>query len=173
GPRAVAGHDSESATIVVQVPADAKVYIDNHQTQQTGTLRTFVTPAIPSGMEYRYNLKAEVVRDGKIWSKTERITVRAGQTTRVDLGDLSATAAGYLYTINNDPQRNGIVVLRRTADGSLTEVDGSPFPTGGKGLAGGDIDEQGAIRIHGEHVLAVNPGSDSIAVLRKGSDGKL
>jgi 6-phosphogluconolactonase (cycloisomerase 2 family) len=79
----------------------------------------------------------------------------------------------YVYTTNNDAKRNAIAVFQQNMDGSLTEVDGSPFATGGKGLAGGDIDEQGAIRVHKDFVLAVNPGSDSIAVFRKGSGGKL
>ncbi len=74
---------------------------------------------------------------------------------------------GYAYTLNNDGQNNGVVVLARNADGSLTEIAGSPFATGGKGLlvpSGGDFDAQGAIRINGKHLLAVNPGSNSIAV---------
>jgi 6-phosphogluconolactonase (cycloisomerase 2 family) len=79
----------------------------------------------------------------------------------------------YVYTINNDVKRNAVAVFEQKLDGTLTEVQGSPFATGGKGLAGGDIDEQGAIRVHKNFVLAVNAGSDSIAVLRKGSDGKL
>src|SRR5215510_2305564 len=85
----------------------------------------------------------------------------------------SNSVVGYLYTVNNDTQQNGIAVLERNADGSLKEVAGSPFPTGGKGLSGGDIDQQGAIRVYGNYVLAVNPGSDSVAVLIKGEDGKL
>src|SRR2546423_2071896 len=82
-------------------------------------------------------------------------------------------AAGHLYTINNDTKENAIVVLECQADGSLTEVAGSPFRTGGKGLSGGDIDQQGALRVHGDLILAVNPGSDSVAVLRRGDGGKL
>ena len=68
-----------------------------------------------------------------------------------------AVAAGYLYSVNNDTRQNGVAVLEQNADGSLTEIAGSPFPTGGKGLGGGDIDQQGAIRVHGSYVLAVNP----------------
>jgi 6-phosphogluconolactonase (cycloisomerase 2 family) len=40
--------------------------------------------------------------------------------------------------------------------------------TGGRGLvvpAGGDFDAQGSVRVHGKYVLAVNPGSNSVAVL--------
>src|SRR5262249_23987748 len=85
----------------------------------------------------------------------------------------SDSVVGYLYTIDNDLHQNGVAVLARNADGSLKPVAGSPFLTGGKGLTGGDIDQQGAIRVHGDYVLAVNPGSDSVAVLRKSDDGKL
>ena len=81
----------------------------------------------------------------------------------------------YLYTLNNDPDGNGVIVLRQNPDGSLAEVAGSPFPTGGKGVdvAAGDLDQQGAVRVHGEFVLAVNPGSDTVAVLRRGRGGRL
>ena len=78
-----------------------------------------------------------------------------------------------MYTINNDIQQNGVAVFARHADGTLTPVGASPFPTGGKGLGGGDIDQQGAIRVHGDYVLAVNPGSDSVAVFRQGERGTL
>jgi 6-phosphogluconolactonase (cycloisomerase 2 family) len=92
------------------------------------------------------------------------------------LGALSAVAsspAGYVYTIDNDVAKNAVAVFARHTDGSLSEVAGSPFMAGGRGLSGGDIDEQGAIRVAGPFVLAVNPGSDSIAVFTKCNDGKL
>jgi 6-phosphogluconolactonase (cycloisomerase 2 family) len=52
-------------------------------------------------------------------------------------------------------------------------MDGSPYSSGGRGISGGDIDEQGALRVHGDFVLAVNPGSDSVAVFRRQAGGKL
>jgi uncharacterized protein (TIGR03000 family) len=167
-----AAEATAGATIVVGVPADARVYFDGYLTQQTGAMRTYVTPPLPSGKEFTYALRVEVVRDGKVMERTERVTVRAGQTTNVDLKQPAAAMGGYVYTLTNDPKENAVAVFRRGDDGSLTAV-GSPVSAGGKGLAGGDIDEQGAIRVHGDFVLVVNPGSDSVAVLRKGSDGKL
>lgn len=173
-PPGASGQADSGATIVLKVPPDAAVSFDGQPTRQTGPVRTYYTPTLERGKRYRYELKAEVVRGGKTLARMERVAVRAGRTTRLDLSDLGrSTAAGHLYTIDNDPKRNGVVVLRRNADGSLTEVPGSPFPAGGKGLTGGDIDEQGAVRVHGEFVLAVNPGSDSVAVFRKGPGGKL
>jgi len=82
-------------------------------------------------------------------------------------------SGSFVYTLDNDERSNGVAVYRRAADGSLRPLSGSPFAAGGKGLSGGDIDEQGAIRVHGEFVLAVNPGSDSIAVLKKSNAGLL
>jgi 6-phosphogluconolactonase (cycloisomerase 2 family) len=86
---------------------------------------------------------------------------------------LNKSKSSYVYTITNDLKTNGVAVYRRGEDGMLTPVSGSPFATGGTGLTGGDVEEQGAIRIHGEFVLAVNPGSDTVAVLKKGKGGKL
>ena len=100
-------------------------------------------------------------------------TTKARLATMARRPDNMRPASHYIYTINNDLANNGVVVLKRQADGSIAELPGSPFSTGGKGLSGGDIDEQGAIRVHGQFVLAVNPGSNSIAVLRKQPDGKL
>jgi uncharacterized protein (TIGR03000 family) len=174
-PRALADHSTRTATVIVRVPTDAHVYFDGEPTRQTGIERTFISPPLASDRPFTYLLKAEVVRGGRTWAHSELIYLRAGRTTRVDWRDMTPAAAGtgYVYTITNDPRRNSVAVFRQNADGSLTEVSGSPFATGGKGLTGGDIDEQGAIRVAGAYVLAVNPGSNTVAVLRKTGDGKL
>ncbi len=173
--RPARAQDNGIATIVIELPADAKLWFDDQPTRQTGIRRTFVTPTLTPGKPFTYMLKAEVMRDGQTLVRTEQITVRAGRTTQVDLKQIrpAPAAPSYVYTITNALQENSVAVFQQKEDGSLMPVPGSPFPTGGKGLAGGDIDEQGAIRIHGNLVLAVNPGSDSVAVLRKGSDGRL
>jgi uncharacterized protein (TIGR03000 family) len=169
------GQEAREAKVIVKVPADAKLFFNDHLTRQTGEIREFTTPALEPGKPFTYEIRLEVVRQGQARSRMERVTVRAGETTRVDLGrmEMAAMMSGYVYTLNNDVTQNGVVVLKREADGSLREVDSSPFPTEGKGLTGGDIDEQGAVRVHGDFVLAVNPGSNSIAVLRKGAGGIL
>src|SRR6516164_5352341 len=83
---------------------------------------------------------------------------------------------GHLYTLNNDGNSNGVVILNRLADGTLGEMTGSPVATGGKGLVvpvGGDLDSQGPLRIHGRYLLAANPGSDSITVFGIALSGAL
>ena len=69
------------ATIVVDLPADAKLLIDNELTTTTGSSRVFVSPTLNPGQEYHYTLKAEIVRDGKPVTVEQVIAVRAGETT--------------------------------------------------------------------------------------------
>jgi hypothetical protein len=95
-------------------------------------------------------------------------------------GSLSGRSAepivGHVYTLDNDGNSNGVVILNRLVDGTLAEMTGSPVPTGGKGLVvppGGDLDSQGPLRIRGKHLLAVNPGSDSIAVFEIAPSGTI
>ena len=73
------------ATIVVTLPVDAKLTIDGAATRSTSSVRTFVTPALESGMEYSYTLKAEVVRDGQTFSTEQRVTVRGGAESKISL----------------------------------------------------------------------------------------
>jgi uncharacterized protein (TIGR03000 family) len=37
------------------------------------------------GQNFHYTLNAEIVRDGKTYSATETVTVRAGQTSQIEL----------------------------------------------------------------------------------------
>ena len=67
------------------------------------------------------------------------VSIRAPQTA---LAQMRSNQTGYAYTLNNDGLYNGVVVLARNADGTLSEIAGSPFATGGKGLLvpnGGDF----------------------------------
>src|SRR6185503_10624635 len=109
-----------------------------------------------------------------IISGTAGVSTHAARTSSAPVFANGHT--GYVYTLNNDGQNNGVVVLGRNSDGTLTEVEGSPFAAGGKGLivpSGGDFDAQGAIRIHGKHLIATNPGSNTIAVFNITASGKL
>jgi uncharacterized protein (TIGR03000 family) len=73
------------ATIIVSLPADAKLLIDGAATTSTSALRTLESPALQAGMDHHYTLTAELVQDGKPVTATKRITVRAGEETRVAL----------------------------------------------------------------------------------------
>jgi 6-phosphogluconolactonase (cycloisomerase 2 family) len=79
---------------------------------------------------------------------------------------------GHTYVNDNAIGANHIAGFDRHADGSLTPIPGSPFLTGGSGTGRG-LGSQGAIQLSadGRHLLAVDPGSDDVAVLRIGAGG--
>src|SRR5262249_8941310 len=78
------------AHIVVTVPTDARVTFDGYRTRKTGVQRTFVTPPLPAGQRFAYEVRAEVTRGGQVVGRTVQAIVRAGQTTRVDLAQLGS-----------------------------------------------------------------------------------
>jgi uncharacterized protein (TIGR03000 family) len=72
------------ATILVTLPADAKLTIDGAPTQSTTAKRWFVTPPLGEG-NYVYVLKASFVRDGKSINVERKVNVQAGKETVVSL----------------------------------------------------------------------------------------
>jgi len=80
-----AAQGAAPATIVVTLPADAKLMIDDSPTTSTSGRRVFVSPALTPGRTFHYTLKAEVVRAGKPVRTEKRVEVSAGKETEVSL----------------------------------------------------------------------------------------
>jgi uncharacterized protein (TIGR03000 family) len=76
------------ARLVVELPTDAKLFIDDQQMKATSERRTFRTPVLEQGQAYFYDLRAEFVRDGKVQSETKRVIVRAGEEIRASFPQL-------------------------------------------------------------------------------------
>ena len=81
------------ATVVVSLPEDATLTIDDEATVSTSSQRVFVTPALEAGKAYEYTLKAKIVRDGKTHTATAQVKVRAGEVSRVELTVPATVAA--------------------------------------------------------------------------------
>lgn len=73
------------ATLIVTLPADAKLTIEGTPTTATSGRRVFLSPPLEAGKEYVYNLKAEAMINGKPTEVTRAVTVRANESTNVDL----------------------------------------------------------------------------------------
>jgi uncharacterized protein (TIGR03000 family) len=71
------------ATIVVNLPVEAKLYFNNSPTDKETDRREFVSPPLGPGMVYEYTLRAELVVDGKTQIESRTVQVRAGQKTSV------------------------------------------------------------------------------------------
>jgi len=72
-----------AAQIVVELPADAQLFVDEEPTRGTSARRTLVTPTLQPGLLHTYTLRVEVTRDGKSHSELKRVEVTAGETAQV------------------------------------------------------------------------------------------
>jgi uncharacterized protein (TIGR03000 family) len=81
-----------SATIIVSLPAEAKLTIDGNPTTSTSNRRVFVSPELPTGRTFNYTLKAEVSVAGRTEVITKVVSVQAGSETQAQL-ELPANVA--------------------------------------------------------------------------------
>jgi len=81
------------ATIVVSLPAEAKLTIDDATTKATSAQRVFTTPELNAGKDYNYSFKAEWTVAGKPVVVTKTVTVVAGKETNVTFEAPASVAA--------------------------------------------------------------------------------
>ncbi len=84
--------DTTKAKLVVELPANAKLFIDDMPMKNATGVRSFNTPSLEPGQAYYYMVRVETVREGKTVSETRRVVVRAGQVARADFKDLATDA---------------------------------------------------------------------------------
>jgi uncharacterized protein (TIGR03000 family) len=78
------------ATVVVTLPADAKLFVEGKLIDQTGPIRAFRTPELqptPAGQSYEYTMSIEVVRNGRTFKPEEKVRVEAGKVARVNFAE--------------------------------------------------------------------------------------
>jgi uncharacterized protein (TIGR03000 family) len=80
------------AKLIVEVPADAKLYIDDQLMKSTTSVRKFSTPELQSGQTYYYMVRVEMPSEGTPQSVTRRILIRAGEEVTADFKDMNAPA---------------------------------------------------------------------------------
>jgi uncharacterized protein (TIGR03000 family) len=82
------------ANIKFQLPADARLYVDGKLTLLTGTERSFTTPGLIVGEKFFYDVKAELMVDGKPVVEQKRVVVEAGANLTESFPTLFAAANG-------------------------------------------------------------------------------
>lgn len=81
------------------------------------------------------------------------------------------TPEGHVYVQTNDSAANAVVTFERSAEGTLMYDE--TVPTGGLGIAPAGLGSQAALAItaDGDHLLAVNAGSDDVSLFDVTDDG--
>lgn len=77
---------SNAAMLNVNVPAEAKVFVNGMATTSTGSSRRYMSNGLEPGFSYTYELRAEIVRDGKTVTETKSVKLHAGENANVSFG---------------------------------------------------------------------------------------
>src|SRR5262249_31598712 len=82
------------ATLIVNLPADARLTVDGAPTTSTSARRVFVSPELKPGKTYTYTLRAEFRQGGGTVAVTKDVAIKAGGQVTVSLGaaDLAVAA---------------------------------------------------------------------------------
>jgi len=88
-PAAPEGGEKETSSrridglLTVDVPEDAKVFVNGQATRSTGERREYVSRNLEPGYSYTYEIRAEAIRDGQSVVETKKVDLKAGQTARL------------------------------------------------------------------------------------------
>lgn len=85
-PKTTGMSSDESGILTVWVPYDAKVTVNGRETTSTGSQRRFVSFGLKPGLSYKYEIKAQIVRNGQTQEDTRTVVLKAGQVTAVAFG---------------------------------------------------------------------------------------
>ena len=102
--------------LVVNVPADAKVFVNGRPTTSTGEHRQYVSHGLEAGMRYEYQVRAEIVRDGKTISDTKTVQLTAGSQSSIAF-DMSSSPAPHTAKTGAAPKT--AVLLHVPADAKV------------------------------------------------------
>jgi uncharacterized protein (TIGR03000 family) len=86
------GTQETRANVLVELPADARLFVDGQAMKSTSARRSFITPPLEQGQAYYYDLRAEAVRDGQTVRISRRVVVRPGQSVNLSFPELEAGA---------------------------------------------------------------------------------
>ena len=102
------------------------------------------------------------------------VAALAASVTAGTVAAAGSPIVGHVYVNNNTSGRNTIAAFDRHADGSLTQTAGSPYDAGGAGT-GAPFGSAGGLQqtAHGRYLLATDPASNEISVLKVKPDGSL
>lgn len=87
GPKALLLPTREnSGLLTIWVPADAKVLVNGFVTCSTGSKREYVSHNLKPGFTYKYEVCAQIVREGKLLEETRVVFLTAGAKEGVAFG---------------------------------------------------------------------------------------
>ena len=85
-PDSTSANPNTSGLLTIWVPADAKVTVNGMLTKSAGSRRQYVSYGLNPGFSYKYEIVAEIVRDGKSVVENRTVVLQGGSRTSVAFG---------------------------------------------------------------------------------------
>jgi len=85
--------DAKEAKLLVELPADARLFIDGNLMKSGSTRCGVVTPPLEPSQTYYYEVKVELVRHGHTLVDTQRIRLIPGELVTANFNNLENRAA--------------------------------------------------------------------------------
>ena len=76
--------EQTSARVRVELPTDARLFVDGTLMKSTSAVRLFLTPALDSNRACSYELKVELTRNNRTYTEVQRLRSKKWSTVRDD-----------------------------------------------------------------------------------------
>lgn len=83
----------DGVLLTVQVPAEARVFINGKETSSLGATRVFTAKGLTPGKKYDFVVKMQTTRDGKSLEEVKKIALAVGERDTIALAGQPVTAA--------------------------------------------------------------------------------
>lgn len=80
---------ADGALLVVELPKDAKIFVNGSKTAATGSVRRFLSRGLAEGKDYEYVIRMVVDRDGTVSEEMKVVSLSAGSRKSVSFTEQS------------------------------------------------------------------------------------
>ncbi|MBM4073555.1 MAG: TIGR03000 domain-containing protein [Planctomycetes bacterium] len=80
------------ALLLVELPADAQLFVDGKQMKSGQGRAAIITPALDPSKTYAYQVRVELVRGGQTLNETQSVVLRPGHRSRASFAGLETRA---------------------------------------------------------------------------------
>ena len=122
------------------------MFVNGQATRRTGVYRQYISRGLQSGYSYKYEIRAELNRNGRLVSDTKTVTLRAGQRTSLRFDLQPQQASPIETTVSIRVPSDAKVFLA----GHLTKSTGSQRTFTTTKLAAGEAWDNYTIRVEAD-----------------------
>jgi uncharacterized protein (TIGR03000 family) len=118
--------------LAVNVPEDARIFVNGQPTTSTGGMRQYVSRDLRPGFNYSYEVRAEIERDGRMIEQVKTVDIRAGETARVAFDFPASESVETSLTLHVPSDAKVYLAGNATKAGGETRIFRTTGLSGGK-----------------------------------------